>query len=355
MSSKEFHSSTESNKPKPPPDSLNETQLLTISRLFVGLSLKDGILKNALRQCATVTPGHYHYYVQHYSDSPPSEDEQYVTREANFSTYNLITLFLNDAEIASLGKLVSVGYKPDTDVLEDNEFSHLASDLSVPTVYHHYVVGAVGAGKSTVVSHLRDLVTHDEWVEDRLPELAEVFTSLDADAKQKDKKKHIDDWIAQQFREKNHILLDEKVGLIVSDRCPLDPLVFTDAKEWQEKAKFLLKHVCPGKDTSLVSGHIILLIDDPQVLDLRVRRTNKQYRANELQTMQESLQHLYSMEEMTCVDCRFRSLHDVMKEVGRIVHLTEKHSSADINKRMLDISGGEYGPPPGVNCNEEKK
>ena len=38
--------------------------------LFVGLSLKDSILKNVLRQCATVTPGHYHYYVEYYEDSP---------------------------------------------------------------------------------------------------------------------------------------------------------------------------------------------------------------------------------------------------------------------------------------------
>ncbi len=61
--------------------------------------------------------------------------------------------------------------------------------------------------------------------------------------------------------------------------------------------------------------------------------------------MQESLKHLYSMPEMTCVDCRFRSLHDVMKEVGRIVHLTEKYKAADIDGRMHEIERGEYDPP----------
>ncbi len=341
--------------------------------LFVGLSLKDSILKNVLRQCATVTPGHYHYYVEYYKDNPPPETEQTAIRNANFSTYNLITLFLSDDEIASLGKLVSVGYNAVTGVLDDGEFCHFAEDESIDTVYHFYVVGAVGAGKSTVVSHLRDLVTHDEWVEDRLPALAEVWDQLDTDeqtkkkkqrkkkkakkkkeTKKETKKDRIDEWIAQQFREKNHILSDEKVGLIVTDRCPLDPLVFTDTKEWQRKASFLLDRVCRGTNTKLVPGHIILLLDDPEVLDLRVRRTNKKYRAAELGRMQESLKHLYSMSEMTCVDCRFRSLHDVMKEVGRIVHLTEKHEAADIDGRMNEIERGDYLPPPGENGNDDE-
>ena len=313
--------------------------------LFVGLSLKDSILKNVLRQCATVTPGHYHYYVEYYKDNPPSKPEQTAIRDANFSTYNLITLFLNDDEIVSFGKMVSFGYDAEEDVLDHSQFFHYASDLSIPTVYHYYIVGAVGAGKSTVVSHLRDLVTHDEWVEDRLPELAEVWDRLDADEAQQKKKERIDNWIAEQFREKNHILLDEKVGLIVSDRCPLDPLVFTEASEWPQKACFLLSRVCPGADTNLVPGHIILLDDDPEVLDLRVRRTNKKYRAAELKTMQELLKHLYSMQEVTVVDCRFRSLHDVMKEVGRIVHLAKKHEAADIGVRMLEIKLGDFAAP----------
>ncbi len=316
--------------------------------LFVGLSLKDSILKNVLRQCATVTPGHYHYYVEYHKENPPPEDEQTAIRDANFSTYNLITLFLTDYEIASLGKMLSVGYKAETGVLEDGEFCHLAIDQDISTVYHYYVVGAVGVGKSTVVSHLRDLVTHDEWVEDRLPELAEVWDQPGADEKQQQKdKKYIDDWIAQQFHEKNHILIDEKVGLIVSDRCPLDPLVFTDSSQWPQKARFLLSQVCKGK-TTLVPGHIILLVDDPEVLDLRVRRTNKKYRAADLKVMQEWLEHLYSMPEITRVDCRFRSLHDVMKEVGRIVHLTEKYEAAQIDARMRKIANGSYAPPSGV-------
>ena len=47
----------------------------------------------------------------------------------------------------------------------------------------------------------------------------------------------------------------------------------------------------------------------------------------------------------TCVDCRFRSLHDVMKEVGRIIHLAEQHNAADIHSRIQKIAHGEYPRP----------
>jgi SIR2-like domain len=312
--------------------------------VFVGLSLKDSILKNVLRQCATVTPGHYHYYIEYYTDNPPTEDEQIAIRNANFSTYNLITLFLNNDEIASLGRLVSVGYNAETNLLDHSDFCHCARNESVEAVYHFYVVGAVGAGKSTIVSHLRDLITHDEWVEDRLPELAEKWDGLSFDEKQRKKKARINNWIGQQFCEKNNILLDEKVGLIVSDRCPLDPLVFTELNEWQEKANFLLERVCPGTGTRLVPGHIILLMNDPKMLDLRVRQTNKQYRLPELKVMQQWLSHLYDLPEMTRVNCQFRSLQDIMKEVGRIIHLTE-YKAADIHSRMQQIANSEYLPP----------
>jgi hypothetical protein len=96
--------------------------------LFIGLSLKDSILKNLLRQCATVTPGHYHYYVQHCHSDPPSQDEQDAILASNFSTYNLITLFLNDEQIASLGKLISVGHDAQQGH-EHDDFCRLARDL----------------------------------------------------------------------------------------------------------------------------------------------------------------------------------------------------------------------------------
>jgi len=314
--------------------------------LFLGLSLKDGILKNILRQCATVTPGHYHYYVEYYKDNPPPEDEQIAIRNANFSTYNLITLFLNNDEIASIGRQLSVGYNAETSNLEEGDFTHFVTDQSYSAVYHYYIVGSVGVGKTTVVSHLRDLITHDEWVEDRLPELAEVWKQLDTSEEQEQKKvKQIDEWIAKQFHEKNHILIDEKIGLIVSDRCPLDPFVFTSHDKWVDKAHFLRERVCPGIGTKLLPGHIILLIDDPVAMDLRVRKTNKKYREAELKEMQDSLIHLYDMKGVTRVDCRFRTLHDIMKEIGRIIHLSDKFEAAPINERLEEIAEGKYPPP----------
>lgn len=313
---------------------------------FVGLSLKDGILKNMLRQIAQVTPGHYHYYI-HYCEEgqkPPKEEQDAITA-CNFGTYNLITLFLTNAEIASLGRLITDGYDANDDSVSDGEFTHLADEVGVKAVYHYYIVGAVGAGKTTVVSHLRDLVTHDEWVEDRLPELAEDWVELDKDEPSKAKRERVDNWLMKQFKQKNHILLEETIGLVVSDRCPLDPLAFTLKSEWRAKARLLLDTICPGQTKAQICpGQIIYLENDPNVLDLRVRRTNKKYRIERLKQMQRDVEHIYSMSGVITLNTRLKPLSEVMQQLARIIHMG-KYAPANLHGRLVSVKNDGYIPP----------
>jgi len=311
--------------------------LTTNTCLFIGLSLKDTILKNLLRQSAIATPAHYHYYVHHCKNGlRPTIEEQSSIRAANFKTYNLITLFLCDEEIASLGKLISVGCNPIIQKNDDHAITHLADEVGVSLLYCFYVVGPVGAGKSTIISHFRDLVMHDEWFEDRLPELAEDYRDL------KDNKKRIDKWIARQFKMKNYLLDGESLGIVICDRCPLDPISFTPKEEWRMKADFLLKTICPGKaKTGIKLGHIIMITNDPVTLEIRIRRTHKKYRKQGLKKMQEVLSYVYNMDGVTVVDAKYMTFGELIKRIGTIIHF-EDYESADIQKRMEEIRDGKY-------------
>lgn len=77
--------------------------------LFVGLSLEDNTLKHLLRQAASISPGNYHYFVRFTIDKKSlTEDEKKAIFNANFEVYNLITLFLNSEELATLAELIAL-------------------------------------------------------------------------------------------------------------------------------------------------------------------------------------------------------------------------------------------------------
>jgi hypothetical protein len=65
--------------------------------LLVGLSLEDTTLQHLLRQSAVSHPGHVHYLV-HFVNNDDRYDQAACSAifEANFSCYNLYTLFLNN-------------------------------------------------------------------------------------------------------------------------------------------------------------------------------------------------------------------------------------------------------------------
>ena len=300
------------------------------SCIFIGLSLKDNILKNLLRQSAQVTPGHYHYYIYYYSENKkPSKIEQHAICESNFAVYNLITLFLSGKEIAALGKLITDGHSRVKDKekgeVDDTSFLRLAGDVGVEPVYHYYIVGAVGAGKSTLVSHFRDLETHDEWVEDRLPELAEVWgreegVGAEMIRQARAKREHIDDWVTDQFARKNIILWEESVGIVVSDRCPLDPLAFTHRSERRAKAKLIISKIRPEPaETKIREGQVIYLQNDPRALEIRIRTTDKKYRKPDLEAMQAVLEDIYSIPGSSTIKTALMSSFDIIQRVAYFI------------------------------------
>ncbi len=67
--------------------------------IFLGLSLSDANLKHLLRVSARHNPGNFHYHVHWCPDNKPPEEEQDAIRKANFSIYNLVTLFLTTEEV----------------------------------------------------------------------------------------------------------------------------------------------------------------------------------------------------------------------------------------------------------------
>lgn len=159
------------------------------------------------------------------------------------------------------------------------------------------------------------------------------------------KRKRVDTWLARQFRQKNHILLDESVGLVVSDRCPLDPLVFTPKNEWKEKATLLLDTICPGRTTAQIcSGQVIYLKNDPHALDLRVRRTNKKYRLERLDEMQRDIDIVYGIDGVKRVDAHLMSLVEIMQRVAHIIHM-EDYAPSRLHERLCSVRNGELEEP----------
>ena len=99
--------------------------------LFVGISLNDPTLKHVLRLVVKINPGRCHYFVQHYGDKEGDFDQELKDAifAANFETYNLITLFLCDKEIAALGDLIESGYKEEH---QDSDIRRLANITHTP-------------------------------------------------------------------------------------------------------------------------------------------------------------------------------------------------------------------------------
>lgn len=301
--------------------------------LLIGLSLEDATLKHILRQVARTNPGQYHYYVHHYKlGKEPTDSEKKAVVSANFNTYNLVTLFLCDEKIAALGWLIGHECEIQDSAKRDLKITRIANNHNVETRYYYYIVGAVGAGKSTAVLHFRNLVAYDEWFEPRSIKLGK-----DPDTLSPEEVEELDKYVIDQFAQKNHELSEETPGVFIIDRCPLDPVSFTPPKQWPQKADRLLDKIAPGEEQNVVDGRVVLLTNDPEVLELRLIMSEKEYRKERLDQMQEDLKIIYNMQGVDIIDTRKMTLHEIIKNIARIIHLEKYPPTANIQKRLIDI------------------
>ena len=296
--------------------------------LLIGLSLQDSTLRNLLRQSARINPGHYHYYVRHVKDGQyPAADERDTVTSLNFKVYNLITLFLTDEEIRLLGELITMA--PD-------EFQYNANQNRHNIKYCFYVSGAIGAGKSTVLSYFHSLNVHDEW-----PERRPLILAMPPDDLTEEQEKEADRWVASQFDRKNWNLFSSPEGIHVVDRSPLDPLGFTEEGKWPNKAKYLLNEACRSAP-KIEPGRVILLLNDPKILAIRIKTLQQGYTSAKIDEQQNQLRKVYSLPSgTTFIDTRGLTTNEVVKAVAHIIHMQKYDPPAELHERLVNIRGEE--------------
>lgn len=306
--------------------------------LLVGCSL-EAELRNVLMRGAETNPGNFHYYCHWVKDRGElSETEKKLISETNFKVYNLITLFLTSSEVRLLLKLINECE------ISEGKLKDLATRSAVPLKYTFYMTGSLGVGKSTTTSHLRNLNVLDEWLEPR-PEVL----SIPWDKLTDDQKVFADNWIADQFMQKNDTLRHEENAVIsVVDRPPLDPLVFTPESERSAKAKFLADHLCPDDGHGgygVEKGVVVLLLGDPKELSARVRATGRQeYTEEKLRKMQINMKTLYeSMSGTITIDTQFMGISELTKRVAEVIHRQE-YVPADLTAKLKSFIGAGSGP-----------
>ena len=290
--------------------------------LFVGLSLTDPTLQSILRRNAITHPGHVHYYLKRLKGSQATKTQGTIV-EANFETYNLITLYLEESEFSELAKLI---------LMEDGEFAELCERVAVPNRYIYYLVGCVAAGKSTTTSFFRSLSIHDEWIE-RMPKDMNKDPSL----VNPESVTEIDDFVASQWKKKNQALKKSKYELLVVDRCHLDAFAFTHPEKWHEKAQFLYEKLSLADlNNSIEKGMVIFLKNEPRALHARAIIGLRETDEEKLASQQQLLYECYSSDKdcgFICIDTFGMSRNDVAKEVARIIHIKE-YQEYDLQNRL---------------------
>jgi len=290
--------------------------------LLIGLSLQDSTLQHLLRQNALSNPGHVHYFI-HFVEDIDSYDAGLFDAifEANFSAYNLFTLFLDRRGIRLLAELVSTH----SSVLP----------IRFPKGKHkfvYYIIGSIGAGKSTATSNLCSLTTYDEWIDPRRADMAVPEREFNRHVIEQ-----INLWTAEQFRKKNLGVFQRPGGIHVIDRCPLDPLTFGKAGERTLKARRLYNRITSCGRERIQKGHLILLDADITDLKQRISNLHKYWTDDDLQVLLRSIVDVYSGLKKTVVCTRGRSIEHVTKELTKVIFAGD-YQEVDIGKHLRRIS-----------------
>jgi hypothetical protein len=286
--------------------------------LLIGLSLTDTTLQHLLRQSAVTNPGHVHYLV-HFVESAEQYDANLFESifDANFSAYNLLTLFLDRQGISLLGEVVST--------------QSAALPLRFPKGRHkfvYYIVGSIGAGKSTAASNFCNLTTYDEWIDPRRPDMAIPEKRLS-----RREVEEINLWTAEQFRKKNVAVSQKASGIHVIDRSPLDPLTFGKPAERTKKARHLYSTITNCGRDRLQKGHVILLDADLADIKNRMSLKHKYWDEQDLKDLLENIEAVYSRVPKTVLCTRGRSIQQVTRELARVIFMG-RYQEIDLGHKL---------------------
>jgi hypothetical protein len=218
--------------------------------------------------------------------------------------------------------------------MPEPEFCDLAETNGVKVKYCYYLTGPLGVGKSTAISSLGSLHTFDEWMEPRIPLLAELWTDLT-----KTQRRTTDRWIDRQFKLKNDNVRKVNCGIYVLDRAPLDPLAFTPKQQWAKRANELLSAICPAKTQWQVEpGCIFLLTGDHEEMSLRMRLTSREkYTGPKLQRMELELRAAYGESNVVVIDTKGLIPAAVVNRVARWIHL-EDYEPISLHDRLKRVA-----------------
>lgn len=296
--------------------------------ILIGHSLTDSTLLHLLRKAATISPGNYNYFIRFMRDDEVLDAQsRSAIFEANFNNYNLITLFFTSADIREFLLAITI---PEDDFLLESDVHGLS------TKYCYYIVGSIGIGKSTVLSQFGNLITLDEWFDERPSEMAKSPDGLSTK-----KTMTIDTWANQQFGKKNNYLASKKVGLFLIDRSPLDPLSFVVGITERERASSMLTQgIRPGKSSKLIErGEIIHMVGDPREIWSRLitKRKEASWPPEKIERLQRNSMRLYKPLKPRIVHSTSRREIDVIRDVAKII-FSSGYVPVDLDAEMRNIA-----------------
>ena len=284
----------------------------THTTLLVGMSFSDLTQRVLYQENREHLPGNIHYHLDFQKPEESARrraQSRQAARElakANFKALGVLSVPLFADEFGPFFQLLT---------MDDEHLIDLASEHDVPMIYRYYLVGAPGSGKSSVLTHLNSLVTHDEWPDPRPNILGRAPETLN-----EEETRFVNGWLNRQFRMKNRRLLRAEIGIHVVDRSPLDTLTYQPPAMRHERARELKREL----RNPVASGHVFRFKGDDDVLALRLIALHKDLSPDSIGKLAEATETLYSGHGVTEIDTRERSLLEVVREVTELIHLHEK-------------------------------
>ncbi len=296
--------------------------------ILLGHSLTDSTLLHLLRKSAAISPGNYNYFIRFMNDDEVLDcQSRFAIFEANFNNYNLITLFFTNSDIKEFFLAIT---------MPEDDFLHESDVLGVDTRYCYYIVGSVGVGKSTVLSQFGNLITLDEWFDERPMDMARSPDALNTSVTM-----NIDSWTNKQFGRKNSYLANKRVGVFLVDRSPLDPLTFVVNITEEERARSMLNQgIRPGKSSkAIVSGEIIHMVGEPSEIWTRLitKRKETSWPPERILKLQDKSLELYKPLSPKLISSSNRRETDVVRDVAKIIFSPE-YAPSDLDAAMRKIA-----------------